>query len=61
MNLIKAFLAIPVLVIFLIPFLNSKGKGILLFTAIVLNAVISVYFAAQTLGGNFSNLHCPGA
>lgn len=61
MNLIKAFLAIPVLVIFLIPFLNSKGKGILLFTAIVLNAVISVYFAAQTLGGQFFEFTLPGS
>ena len=61
MNLIKAFLAIPVLVIFLIPFLNSKGKGLLLFTAIVLNAVISVYFASQTLGGQIFEFTFPGS
>lgn len=61
MNLIKAFLAIPVFVIILIPFLNAKGKGLVLFTAIVVNAGLSVYFASQTLGGQFFEFTFPGS
>ncbi len=53
MNLIKVFLAIPVLTIFIIPFLKVKGKGIVSFSAVALNALISGYFALQTLTGQY--------
>jgi len=53
MNLIKAFLAVAILVILLIPFLKVKGKGIVLLTAIVLNALLSGSFALQALAGQF--------
>jgi hydrogenase-4 component B len=51
MNLITAFLAIAAVTILLIPFLQVKWKGIVLFTAIVLNAFISSAFALSTLTG----------
>jgi len=61
MNLISVFLVIPVLVIFLIPFLKSKGKGLVLLTAIVLNALLSGYFAVQTLSGQLFEFAFPGS
>ena len=51
MSLINAFITVPVLAILLIPFLNVKGKGIVLFAAIVVNVFLSGYLALQTLGG----------
>lgn len=53
MTLIKAFLAIAFFTALLIPFLQVRWKGIVLFTAIVLNAFISGSFALQTLTGHF--------
>lgn len=61
MNLIKVFLAVPVLTILLIPFLKVKGKGIVLFSAIVLNALLSGYFALQTLTGHIFEFSFPGS
>jgi len=61
MNLIKAFLAIPVLVILLIPFLQTKGKGLVVYAAIVLNAILSGYFAFQSLSGQFLEFTFPGS
>jgi len=45
------FILISLLTMIAIPFLHLKWKGIVLFSAIVLNAVISSSFAIQTLGG----------
>ncbi len=53
MSLINAFVAVPVLAILLIPFLKVKGKGIVLFASIVVNAFLSGYLALQPLGGQF--------
>ncbi|HEX7583895.1 MAG TPA: proton-conducting transporter membrane subunit [Prolixibacteraceae bacterium] len=61
MNLIKIFLAIPVLVIILAPFLKVKGNGIVIFSAIVLNALLSGYFALQALSGQFLEFTFPGS
>jgi hydrogenase-4 component B len=61
MNLIKVFLAIPVLTILIIPFLKVKGKGIVLFSAIVLNALLSGYFGLQTLAGQSLEFSFPGS
>jgi len=61
MNLIKIFLAIPVLVIILIPFLKTKGNGIVIFLAIVSNSLLSGYFAMQALSGQFLEFTFPGS
>jgi formate hydrogenlyase subunit 3/multisubunit Na+/H+ antiporter MnhD subunit len=61
MNLIKVFLAVAVLAILVIPFLKVKGKGIVLFSAIVLNALLSGSFALQTLGGQLLEFSFPGS
>ena len=53
MNLIKIFLAIPVLVIVMIPFLKVKGNGVAVFLAIVINSMLSGYFAFQALSGQY--------
>jgi len=61
MNLIKVFTTVPVLAILLIPFLKVKGKGIVLFAAIVLNAFLSGYLAVQTLSGKFLEFSFAGS
>jgi hydrogenase-4 component B len=61
MNLIKVFMAVPVLAILIIPFLKVKGKGIVLFAAIVLNAFLSGYLAVQTLSGQFLEFSFAGS
>jgi len=61
MNLIKVFLALPVLVILLIPFLQVKGKGLVLLAAIVLNTLLSGYLAIQSLSGQFLEFAFPGS
>ena len=61
MSLISAFIAVPVLAILLIPFLNVKGKGIVLFSAIVVNAFLSGYLALQPLDGQFLEFSFPGS
>ncbi len=61
MSLINAFIAVPVLAILLIPFLKVKGKGIVLFAAIVVNAFLSGYLALQPLGGQFLEFSFPGS
>ncbi len=53
MNLIKAFLTLTVLGIFLIPFLRIKGKGFGVFAVVVLNTLVSGYFGLQSLTGQF--------
>lgn len=61
MNLIIVFLAVPVLAILLIPFLKVKGKGIVLFSAIVINALVSGYLGLQTLTGQLLEFSFPGS
>ena len=61
MSLINAFITVPVLAILLMPFLNVKGKGIVLFAAIVVNVFLSGYPALQTLGGQLLELSFPGS
>jgi formate hydrogenlyase subunit 3/multisubunit Na+/H+ antiporter MnhD subunit len=61
MNLIKAFLAVPVLVILLIPLLKVKGKGIVLFSAVILNAILSAFFAIHALSGELFEFTFPGS
>jgi len=61
MNLIKVFMAVPVLAILIIPFLKVKGKGIVLFAAIVLNAFLSGSLAVQALSGQFLEFSFAGS
>ena len=51
MILIKAFIVILVTVSALIPFIKGNAKGILAFTAILLNTLASSWFAVQCLWG----------
>jgi len=51
MILLNAFIIIPIIVILILPFLNVKWKGIILFAGLLLNAIISSYFGVQTLLG----------
>ena len=61
MNLIEIILAMPVLVIILLPFLNTKGKGILFYAAIVVNAFLSSYFAIRALSGELIEITFQGS
>ena len=53
MNLIRVFLAITIFTALLIPWVQVKWKGIVLFSAIVLNTLITASFALSTLNGQF--------
>ena len=61
MNQINAFIAVPVLAILIIPFLKVKGKGIVLFAAIVVNALVSGFLGLQSLGGQLLEFSFPGS
>lgn len=52
MNLITAFIVILIAALLGISFLNKKWKGILVFSTILINAIISSSFAISTLIGN---------
>lgn len=51
MTLVITFILISLITAILIPLLSTTWKGIVLFSAIVINAAISSYFAIQTLNG----------
>ncbi len=61
MIIIKAFLVILLIALILIPFSTVKGKGIVVFTAILLNALLSSYYAVQTLLGTTFEFMLPGS
>lgn len=61
MNLIKVILVLPVLVILLIPFFKTRGKGILCYAAIILNTLLSGYLAVQSLAGEMTEITLPGS
>jgi len=61
MNLTNAFITVPVLAILIIPFLKVKGKGIVLFSAIVMNALLSGYLAFQPLSGQLLEFSFAGS
>ncbi len=61
MNLILAFLGTPLMAIMLIPLMKSKGKAIVVVSAIVLNAFFSSYFAIQTMSGEVFTFVFPGS
>jgi formate hydrogenlyase subunit 3/multisubunit Na+/H+ antiporter MnhD subunit len=51
MNLVIAFILLPFIGALLIPFFKVNGKGIVAFTLLSLNALISGYFAVLSLKG----------
>jgi len=61
MNLVIAFILVPLVGMFLIPFLKVNGKGIAAFTLLTVNASISGYFAVQSLLGDAISFSLPGS
>jgi formate hydrogenlyase subunit 3/multisubunit Na+/H+ antiporter MnhD subunit len=61
MNLIAAFVLMPFAGMLLIPFLKVKGKGIAAFVLLFINAILSGYFAVNSLLGITYNFILPGS
>ena len=61
MNLLIAFILVPLAGMLLIPFLKVNGKGIAAFTVIMANSLISGYFAVQSLLGDALSYSLPGS
>ena len=61
MNLVIAFILVPVAGMILIPFLKVNGKGIAAFALLTINALISGYFAVQSLLGDAISFSLPGS
>lgn len=61
MNLVIAFVLIPFAGMLLIPFLKVNGKGIAAFALLSVNALISSYFAIQSLLGDAIVFTLPGS
>lgn len=61
MNLVAAFVLMPIAGMFLLPFLKVNGKGIMTFVLLFLNALISGYFAVESLLGTAINFTLPGS
>jgi formate hydrogenlyase subunit 3/multisubunit Na+/H+ antiporter MnhD subunit len=61
MNLVIGFILVPLSGMFLIPFLKVNGKGIAAFVLLLLNALISSYFAIQSLAGDAISFILPGS
>jgi hydrogenase-4 component B len=61
MTLISAFILIPFAGLLLIPFLKVNGKGILSLALLTTNALISGYFAIQSLLGEYFSVILPGS
>jgi len=61
MNLVIAFILVPFAGMLLIPFLKVNGKGIAAFVLLAINALISSYFAIQSLLGDAIVFTLPGS
>ncbi|MFZ4401384.1 MAG: proton-conducting transporter membrane subunit [Bacteroidales bacterium] len=61
MIIINAFIVIVITFSFLIPFVKVNGKAILVFSAILINALASSYLAINALGGEKSEFIFPGS
>ena len=61
MNLVFAFVLVPFVGILFIPFLGAKGKGILTFVLLLVNVIISAYYAVQSLLGEAMYFALPGS
>jgi hydrogenase-4 component B len=51
MNLVTAFILFPIIAIIIIPLVSSKWKSVVIFSVILLNALISGFFAVHALVG----------
>lgn len=61
MNLVLAFVLVPLAGALFIPFLKVNGKGIAAFALLTVNALISGYFAIQSLLGTSISFILPGS
>lgn len=61
MVFVTVFVAILILAIVLLPFVNEKGRSVLFFSAVLLNAVFTSYFSIQTLLGQTFEVIIPGS
>ena len=61
MSFLTAFLVLPIVTIIVIPFLKVKEKGIVTFSAIVINAFISSLFAIKALSGQIFDFSLAGS
>jgi len=61
MNFVIAFVLIPFIGMLLFPFLKVNGKGIAAFALLLVNALISGYFAVQNLTGEAISIILPGS
>jgi formate hydrogenlyase subunit 3/multisubunit Na+/H+ antiporter MnhD subunit len=61
MSFIWAFILIPFIGMLLIPFVKVNGKGILSFVFVLINILISSYFAWQGLSGDELSFILPGS
>ncbi len=61
MILIKTFLFFSIIVIVVIPFLTVRWKGVVVFSAIILNSLFSGYFAINSLIGQSFNFTLYGS
>jgi len=61
MNIVLCFLLIPIIAICLIPFLRIKGKGIAVYSAVCLVAILTSTVAIQALTGQAFELFLQGS
>ena len=61
MILVAAFVLVPFAGMLLIPFLKTNWKGIMTFALLVINALLSGYFAIHSLQGETFNFVLPGS
>jgi formate hydrogenlyase subunit 3/multisubunit Na+/H+ antiporter MnhD subunit len=61
MVFVTVFVAILILAIVLLPFVKEKGRSVLFFSAVLLNAVLTSYFSIQTLLGENFEVILPGS
>ncbi len=61
MNLVIAFILLPFIGALLIPFFKVNGKGIVAFTLLTINALISGYFAVLSLKGYIIGIDLTGS
>lgn len=61
MIFISLFLLIPLLSIFITPFLKGKRQGIFVLSVVIVNAILSSYFGIQTLMGQTYEVILPGS
>lgn len=61
MRVIGVFILLPLVFTVIIPFVNVRGKGIIMLSAIIINAFLSSYYAINTLFGQTFEFILPGS